>query len=341
MKKLLFGLPLMGLLLAACSNEFDVVAPWKDLPVVYGIISPQDTAVYIRVEKAFLDPERSALEIAQIADSLYYPQSAISVFLQKGNGPRFELERVDGAQEGYPRQGGVFAGQPNYLYKIRPADMGGIIPAETYTLIVERGDGKPTVTAQTTVPKNFRFINPNPQTLVPTVTFTPNKSQMIEWRSDKYAAYFNLTFVVRIREINADGSQTDKTLVWTPYRNYGIGDDVINGTEYKTVANVPGISFHQFLINNLTDLTVQARYFELTDIVLKGGGLELREFQETSSANSGLTGAEVIPVFSNVEEGRGLFLATNTTVFPGVRISSLTVDSLQLNPDTQGLRFSN
>ena len=82
MKKLLLLLP-FGLLLSACSNDFEVTAPWKDIPVVYAILSPQDTAHYIRIEKAFIDPDKSALEIARIPDSLYYPENAISVFLER------------------------------------------------------------------------------------------------------------------------------------------------------------------------------------------------------------------------------------------------------------------
>ncbi|MCC7244082.1 MAG: hypothetical protein IT269_00265, partial [Saprospiraceae bacterium] len=59
MQKLLF-LPLLALLVASCSNDFDVAAPWKEIPVVYGLLSPQDTAHYIRIEKAFLDASEGA-----------------------------------------------------------------------------------------------------------------------------------------------------------------------------------------------------------------------------------------------------------------------------------------
>jgi hypothetical protein len=342
MKKLLFGLSLLGLLGAACSNDFEVAAPWKELPVVYGIISPQDTAVYIRVEKAFLDPEKSALEVAQIADSLYYPESAISVYLQEGtSGPRFQLQRVDATLDGYVRDGGIFASQPNYLYKIRAADLGGggIQPGKTYLLLVERADGKPTVTAQTTVPKDFRFVRPSSTAVNPMVTFTPNKIENIEWRSDEQAAYFNLTFALHIQERLGTDPAVSKTLYWTPLRNYGIGERLSGGTEYRTIAPLPGVAFYQFLHDNLDSTFAGTRSFTNTDIILKGGGKELQEFQETASANSGLTGAEVIPVFSNVEEGRGLFLSTNTTVFPAVKISTFTVDSLRIHYLTRRLNF--
>ncbi len=113
MKKLLLLLLLpLGLLLSACSNDFEVTAPWKEIPIVYGILSPQDTAHYLRIEKAFLDPNQSALEVAQIADSLYYPENSITVWLVPTINPnnRIQLQRVNGALEGYPRDPGVFAG---------------------------------------------------------------------------------------------------------------------------------------------------------------------------------------------------------------------------------------
>ena len=70
------------LFFSSCDNELKLLDEWKDIPVVYGVLSPNDTAHYIRVEKAFLDPEKSAFEVARIADSLYYPDEQIEVFVK-------------------------------------------------------------------------------------------------------------------------------------------------------------------------------------------------------------------------------------------------------------------
>nr|HQU58973.1 hypothetical protein [Saprospiraceae bacterium] len=69
------------LIIGACSTDFELEAAWKDIPVVYSFISVQDTAHYVRIEKAFLEPGGNAIEIAKIADSIYY--SNISVELEK------------------------------------------------------------------------------------------------------------------------------------------------------------------------------------------------------------------------------------------------------------------
>ena len=58
-----------GIFYSFCSNDIDLTSEWKDIPVVYGLLSKSDTANYIRVEKAFIDNEKSALDLAQIPDS--------------------------------------------------------------------------------------------------------------------------------------------------------------------------------------------------------------------------------------------------------------------------------
>ena len=165
MKKLLLLLPVLALILSQCSNDFDVTADWKEIPVVYAFLNPKDSAHYIRVEKAFLDPETSAYTIADIADSLYYPADAIAVFIEKtSSGQRFQLTRVDGNLEGYVRDTGIFAHAPNWLYKLKPAAGNPVIlPGEKYRLVIQRADGKPDVTASTTVPDNFIIGTPNTQ----------------------------------------------------------------------------------------------------------------------------------------------------------------------------------
>ena len=113
MKYLLFFL----LFSVACNNDFNPVSGYKDIPVVYGFLSPTDTATYLRVEKAFVDAAKSPNEIAQIPDSLYYKDVTVTLVRTRDNA-RFILRQVDGTKEGYPRQSGIFATSPNFLYKI-------------------------------------------------------------------------------------------------------------------------------------------------------------------------------------------------------------------------------
>ncbi len=65
---LLFG---FVLLFNACSTDFKVGAPYKEISVVYFLLSASDSANYVKITKGFYDENLNNLLIAQNADSLY------------------------------------------------------------------------------------------------------------------------------------------------------------------------------------------------------------------------------------------------------------------------------
>ena len=342
MKKLLLLLP-FGLFLTACSNDFDVTAPWKEIPVVYGILSPQDTAHYIRVEKAFLDPEKSALAIAQIADSLYYPENAIAVFLERtDNQSRIQLQRVNGALEGYPRDPGVFAGQPNWLYKAKSTGSFSILGGKTYRLVIERSDNREDITAETTLPKEFVITKPNLNTQVPVIGFEKNSpGTTIQWNTDVNGYFFNVTFRIRYFEKNLNGTiASTHELIWEQATKI-IRDDISSGNGvYKVSETIPRNSFFNFLADRLDRPAPNLyREFQSIDLIIDGGGKEIKEYLDTYNANAGLTGAEAFPNYTNISEGYGIFTSKNRTVVEGIKITSPTVDSMNVSSITDTLGF--
>lgn len=350
MKKLLLWSPIAALLLsAACSNDFEVTAPWKEIPVCYAILSPKDTAHYVRIEKAFLDPAKSALEIAQIADSLYYPVNAISVFLErKSNGNRVQLTRVDGNLEGHVRDSGIFADHPNWLYKFKPANANEqLVAGETYKLVVVRTDGKPDITGETTLPKDFRFIKPNPLNIPPLVGFGPGAPTNFEWSTDENGVFFNISMLIQYREQTPGGQFIDrKTIKWTMARNQKRDEGASGGGNYHGSVKISANQFYQFLADNIPSADNCGgcyRYFEGADLILEGGGKEIVTYLATANANEGITGAEVVPTYSNMSEGFGIFTGKNEIALTGVRITPKTVDSMQTvtNPPVGVLNFKN
>ena len=78
----------MGLLalfvgfLTACSTDVDVNAPWKEQTIVTCLVDPNQAVHYIRIHKAYLDPNRNALVVAAIRDSLYHDPSRTKVWIE-------------------------------------------------------------------------------------------------------------------------------------------------------------------------------------------------------------------------------------------------------------------
>lgn len=339
MKKLLILLPFVALL-AGCSNDFEVAAPWKEVPVVYAILSVKDSAQYVRVEKAFLDPQTSALEIAQIADSLYYPADAITVYLERAsNNTRVQLTRVDGNLEGFPRRSGIFATQPNWLYKVKTPDGQGLAAGEKYRLIINRADGKTDITAETTLPGDFAFTIPNPQQSPPLLNFFNNQTTTISWRTDVNAVYFNGYVTVRYREEAPNGTTlARRTLVWKAFTNKRRIDGA-NG-QYTGKAELNGEDFFNFLADSILAVTNndRFRYFEFADLLLEGGGREIAEYLSTASVASGITSAETIPTYTNISEGFGIFTGKNHTRLNNIKIESKTVD--EMNNDDRAVKLN-
>jgi hypothetical protein len=330
--------------LFSCSNDFELVEKWKEIPVAYGILNVRDTAHYVRVEKGFVDPERSALQIARIPDSLYYPDNQIAVFIVRARDPRqkFRLTRVDGTREGFRRQDGIFATQPNWLYKLRRGLADSIKPGETYRLVIERNDGKPPITAETTMPRDFQFRVPNPADIPPFITFRENETTRIEWRADVNAVFHNVNFVIRYREEDASGVVLSRnTLRWTAVSNVRRTEDVTNALlgQYRAFTEIAGATLFNFLAQNISASTTRFRVIESLDLVIEGGGKEIESLLETSSANAGLTGAEIINTYTNLSEGYGIFTGKIRTQQSSIRVTPQTIDALRSSPITRPLNF--
>lgn len=341
MKQLfLFGISI--LLLSACSNDFDVTADWKEVPVVYGILSPKDTATYIRIEKAFLDEKRSALEVSKIADSLYYPADAIAVYLEKKGSPqtRIQLAKVDGVSEGITRAEGIFATQPNWLYKYKHTNATAYFETgKRYLLTIERKDGKPKITAETVIPGEFKFTSPDESNLLDRTSFSERLPTTFEWRCDSNGVLFNLDLIIRFREVNPTNGVVvaKKELYLKGGRNLKASPN--SSGQWGASYQLFGSTFFKFLRDNIDSTQNYWRYFEPGSIVLEGGGSEINKYLEAAQVNSGITGAEVVNSYTNISEGFGIFTAKNEKLFNKLFISSSTVDSMNASLITRKLNF--
>ena len=65
----------------------DINAEWEELPVIYSIlnsgsVNQTNNEHYIRVQKSFLG-DYSALEMAQVEDSVYYLENDVKLWVEK------------------------------------------------------------------------------------------------------------------------------------------------------------------------------------------------------------------------------------------------------------------
>ncbi len=335
MKKLMLIIGLIGTILLSnsCSNDFDLVDNWRDIPVVYALISKQDTAHYFRIEKAFVDPSTSAFEIAQRPDSLYYDN--IKVELERAaTNERFQLNRVDGTLEGYPRAAGDLASSPNYLYKLR-GDAIEFEDDEEYNLIITRGDTDAVLTTATTqIVGDYEKVTSQPAN---PINWREGGAVNISWRSDENSAvFYDLRLILHYLEQDPnDFSQfIPKQLEWVLEK----GIERSPNTP-RTNLTINGTEFYKFLQAEIDDSQNLTRSFQTIDIVVDAGGEDLFNYINIGQANTGITSAQAIPNYTNLSNGLGVFSSRNRLILEDYNINTETRDSLRDGRFTKHLNF--
>lgn len=320
---------------SSCSNDFELTAAWQDIPVVYGFLTVQDSVYYIRVEKAFLDPNQSALDVAQKADSLYYDDALVQLERVERE-EVINLQRVNGDDEGIPRKEGIFANAPNILYKFELADENRLEGGENVRLTVNRGDTEEVVSAQTVMLSSTEFLGGSPGN---PINFERDRNTSFTWKVDEHAYLFDLKIKVHIEESDPDNPSVfiPKTVEWVLARNLEREDG--NGGSVRRKVQIKGEEFFKFLGNSLDETLPVTRVFRSIDVEVSSGGIELLEFLRISQANTGITSSQTIPTYTNVEGGFGLFTSRTITKLEDLTINGVTRDSLVNGFYTKNLNF--
>lgn len=333
-KNLFFAFLCSAFFIFSCSNDFDVNAKWKDIPVVYGLLDISDTAHYIRVEKAYLDPDKSALDLAKIPDSIYYDDVLVQLE-RESNGQVFTLQKVDGNKWGFPREDGIFATEPNWLYRIDSSEL-LLKPGERMLLKIDRGGGLPEVTSNCIILSPIKLNNPPPNTSGFSFLSNSNLTTNIAWSASDSAFIFDATLYVRYAEYpKIDPSKlVQKTIVWPWVRGLR-RESNSNAFEVEKV----GKEFYELLKNNIPVDDNMKRIFQGIDVEIIAGGGYLEKYVNVSLANTGITSSGEIPTYTNISDGLGIFDSVNKFRRNGIGINDKTRDSLKMGYLTKNLNF--
>lgn len=335
MKHLLLTATILSTLLYSCKTDFDVTSDWEDIAIVYGLLDPTDTAQYIKVNKAFLDKSTSALEIAQIPDSLYY-QDIIVQLEQYQNGAlkkTIDLEKVDGNLEGLVKDTGIFANSPNFLYKTKEV----LDQNSSYKLVITESDNGKVISAQTEVINDFSIIRP---TSSQKVNFFPGDNYNGQFISAIDGKIYGLVVRFNYREVNASDPTifTDKHIDWEIFTTKRSNNT--NGGQNMDY-DIAGDGFYAYVNSQIQDdVTVYRQALNL-DFMFSVGGETLDTYNQVAIAQQGLTSGNIQPEYTNIENGLGLFSSRFYKNVVGVAIDDHTIDTLACSPTTKHLRFEN
>ncbi|MCS6917762.1 MAG: hypothetical protein RMK52_04730 [Chitinophagales bacterium] len=320
-------------LFSACSTDFAVTTDWKDVTVVYGLLDAGDTAQYIKINKAFLDPQTNALQLAQNPDSLYYPY--LDVVLEEiSNGQTVKtvpLNRVDGNLEGYVKDSGIFASSPNYLYKTTEK----LNAASSYRLVITQPDNGKQTTSTSPVVDDFSVIRPTPQLKL---NLLPGFKYNISWVSARDGKVYALTFRFYYTEFRfSDPSFVEQKfadwVLFTSERAPNTSGGV--NMDFDLDADL----FYSWLRSALPENPDIYRQVGKADFLFSVGGEVLDTYKQVFLAQQGLTSGQSLPTYTNIENGLGLFSTRYHKTVAGISFENRTIDSIACLPQTRQLNF--
>jgi len=335
------GLTLVASLLlslSACDNELNVLEDPRDIPVVYGFLSLTDTIQLLRIEKAFVDKNVSAIELAANPEAIYYDESVEVSLFNKNKQTLHFLNRIDATNIGYTRDEGVFATSPNILYQIDNDEL-NLEVGDEYELRIDRGENFPLVTATTNIVGESRFTRPMASSNDPVISFVYIAPTQVRWRTAENAKIHDIVLKFNYQERLPGEPFVDRSVEWLMGKNL-IDDVNASLEEHQRDAR----DFYGFLANSIpVDDNLIRRFVDIEMKAISGNN-QLLEFLRIGQANLSITSTQDIPVYTNVFESdtiplRGVFGSIYETNLTGVGLGPTTIDSLIEGSLTRKLNF--
>jgi hypothetical protein len=285
-------LSLVLFLFNSCSTEVDLIGDFVETPVVYGIIDPTDENIFIRIERAFADPVTSAVELAKDPEIIYYGPEVTAV-LEVENKGQTTLQRVNGEDFGIPRAEGALVNTPNILYRILPTGF-FLEPEDKVSLTLLRND---TILASSAI-ELASFVNISLPFAGFNFPFSYTSRSFVQYFSSKPPAFYQVALIIEYEEWEPGGEWETKTLKY-----------IVEKEASETRVEIEGIEFFRFLANNIPENDRALRRMGSLYVEVRSAGREMRDLLAFVRANLGITGAQEVPVYSNIQgRGRGAYL---------------------------------
>lgn len=344
----------VALSLFSCNDKLNIAAPYKNITVVYGLLNMGDTAHYVRIQKAFMDENQSAIDMAKVADSSFYQALDVKVKELSSAGTLIStttLSRVDLKNEGFPKDSGAFFNTPSYAYKFKLS----LKPENTYRIIITNTNTGNVDSSQTNiinaVGNNTVFglaeWNPGFQFSFANEYLESGKLRSLEYSARIPASTVGVAqLVVRFNWTDsntATGTSVRKSADYLgfTFKTASVGEQ--NPLQGSFDITSPNRNIYDFIRDavGINSAANQYRYFDSCDMFLHVAGTEYRRYKDLNADNGGITADEIKPQYTNIRGNNvmGLFSTRATASKLQIPISKATRDSVAANPRTRDLNI--
>jgi hypothetical protein len=295
---------LFSALFNACKTDVDVIAPYRETAVVYGLLDISQGIQYIKINKVFLG-KGDAFAMAQNPDSSNFNPDDMNITLDKYNGSDFigtiilndtilkDTILSGGASGSFSKEKNIIYYtkellQENLTYKLKVENKKTGYKAESTTNVINllniEGGGS-----------DWPFVLPNN-------SFNPKIN--IRWIAQKHAKIYELIFRFQYKEFKNGGDTVYKSIDWAFSPMYSSNTE--GGEEMLKV--VKGEEFYQFL------KTVKDSYFADNSfkriayrgqILVTAAGEEFQIYKDLNAPYS--SNFQEKPIYTNIVNGLGIF----------------------------------
>lgn len=330
--RLFATLILAGSLLLGCRQDFDITTDYVEIPVVYGLLDADDTVHYLRIQRAFVDTNTSALTIAPIFDSIYYPDVLDVIIKDDSTDQVYALERIVGDTIGLTKDPGLFNNEANILYRFDAP----LTANHIYSLAIQHREKGWQISSSTSLVGPVVSIVPNAQYVV---NWKGELNELIglAWKRADNAMVYDLQAFFDFWEYPKDNRQDstlktiDFTILEASVANLVAPDFIV------THSYAPRLFYQELAAQIPVDTTVVRRAAAMR-FVLAAGGNALGMWVADQQVQQGVTAGNNLEVFTNIEGGTGLFSSRSVVEFHNV-IGGTMKDSLRNGQLTKDLNF--
>ena len=333
--------------LVSCDNDLDIIAEWKDFPVVYGILNAQDSVHYVKLNKAFLG-QGDVMSMAQEFDSIYYDKEEVGLRLieyRRTGGQYIETKSIEmDPTDEFVKPDGIFSFPDQIIYKSNTVlNNERYYCAEVYDKILD------SVIAANLIPIDLlsplQIIKPNPAS---PLNLVPNGNYPItvEWSSLEGADLYELKIRFHyVEQQIANLSDTShKYIDWNlPYRfpTSSITSEFIS---------LDAEQFLNFLAVNIDEnpnvyrqvkgmqISQATLSYACLDITLMAAGQNLSTYILLNQNSNSIVVDR--PEFSNIDNGTGILSSRSINILEDIKINNFSNDEIAKNDITKHLNFA-
>ena len=301
----------------ACKTDFDINAPYKAVPIVYGLIDQSQDTQFVKINKSFIG-DGNNVDYAAINDSMMFSNVSARVdqYVIGSLSPiqTYPLEElwVDNLDDGI-----FYTDSQKVFYFIPTVPLND---EDLYRLVVSVDEIAQEITAETFLIDgsglsfDYLFelslgINGLNFADVDLGTSDVYYDPQVKWKTAPKGKRYELLMSFRYDEVTSSGT-FPKTIYWNLGSQNAVGSaEALSGGD-NMFKNISGQAFYEMVASRLNDYPneqdVVKRKVKAVDFIVSTGNEDLNTYMEVNEPATGVVTER--PSFTNISgDGIGLF----------------------------------